>query len=105
MSEQNIPTPIDATLTNAGEAADAKVTGDAIRDLQALAGDTPVSEQISAAIHYHEHKNYASLEEFNKLKEVVMQLCDLIGDTAVSEQISTAFNGLNEALLAHNINL
>ena len=105
MSEQSIPTPIDATLTNTGEAADAKVTGDAIRNLQALIGDTPASEQISAAITNHEHKNYASLKEFNELKKIVMQLCDLIGDTAVSEQISTAFSGLNEALLAHNINL
>lgn len=99
MSEQNIPTPIDATLTNAGEAADAKVTGDAIRELQALIGDTPASEQISAAIQYHDHKNYASLEEFNKLKTIVMQLCDLVGDTAVSEQISMSFSALNEALL------
>jgi hypothetical protein len=99
MSEQNIPTPIDATLTNVGEAADAKVAGDAIRELQALIGDTPASEQISAAITNHEHKNYASLDEFNKLKDIVMQLCDLVGDTAVSEQISMSFNALNEALL------
>lgn len=105
MSEQNIPAPIDATLTNSGEAADAKVTGDAIRELQALIGDTPASEQISAALNNHDHKNYASLEEFNELKKIVMQLCDLIGDTAVSEQINTAFSGLNEALIAHNINL
>ena len=105
MSEQNIPTPIDATLTNVGEAADAKVTGDAIRELQALIGDTPASEQISAAITSHEHNNYASLEEFNELKKIVVQLCDLIGDTAVSEQISTAFSSLNEALIAHNISL
>lgn len=99
MSEQSIPTPIDATLTNVGEAADAKVTGDAIRELQALIGDTPASEQISAAITSHEHQNYASLDEFNKLKDIVMQLCDLVGDTAVSEQISMSFNALNEALL------
>lgn len=105
MSEHNIPTPIDTTLNNAGEAADAKATGDAIRELQALIGDTPASEQISAAITYHEHKNYAPLEEFNELKTIVMQLCNLIGDAPVSEQISAAYSSLNEAMLAHNINL
>lgn len=99
MSEQNIPAPVDATLTNTGEAADAKVTGDAIRELQALIGDTPASEQISAAIHYHEHKNYAPMEEFNALKKVVEQLCDMIGDMPVSEQISCACHSINEALL------
>ena len=99
MSEQNIPTPVDATLTNVGEAADAKVTGDAIRELQSLTGDTPVSEQISAAIHYHEHQNYAPLEEFNALKALVEQLCNMIGDTPVSEQISCAYNAISEAFL------
>lgn len=99
MSEQNIPTPVDATLTNAGEAADARATGNAIRELQSLIGDTPASEQISAAIHYHEHKNYAPLEEFNALKAVVEQLCAMIGDTPVSEQISCACHAINEAFL------
>ena len=99
MSKQSIPTPIDATLTNVGEAADAKATGDAIRELQSLTGDTPVSEQISAALHNHEHKDCAPLDEFNNLKDIVMRLCDLVGDTAVSEQISMSYNALNEALL------
>ena len=105
MSEQNILTPIDVTLTQAGVPADAKVIGDAISELQALVGDTPVSEQISAALYTHDHNDYASREDFNELKKIVMQLCDMMGDTAVSEQISTAFSGLNAALLEHNINL
>ena len=99
MSDKNILTPVDATLTIEGAAADAKATGKAINNLQDLIGDTPASEQISAALHNHEHKNYASLEEFNKLKDIVMQLCDLVGDTAVSEQISMSYSALNEALL------
>ena len=99
MSEKNISTPIDDTLTAPGHAADAKVTGDAIRELQAMAGDVPVSEQVSAALYLHEHKNYVSREEFDSLKQTVMQLCDLMGDTAVSEQISMAVASVNEALL------
>ena len=100
MSEQNILTPIDATLTQQSHAADAKVTGDEIGDLKALVGDIPVAEQINAALSYHDHnKQYASLEEFNKLKTIVMQLCDLVGDTAVAEQINVAFHDLNQAIL------
>ena len=99
MSNQNIPTPVDATLTNVGEAAEARATGKAINDLQYMIGDTPVSEQISAAIHYHEHKDYARLDEFNALKAMVEQLLFLVGDTPVSEQISASYYALNEALL------
>ena len=100
MSNQNIPTPVDATLTNAGEAAEARATGKAINELQYLIGDTPVSEQISAAIHYHDHnKDYARLDEFNALKAMVEQLLYFVGDTPVSEQISASYHALNEALL------
>lgn len=41
---------IDSTLTQEGQAADAKATGEAISDLNNLVGDTSVSEQISAAM-------------------------------------------------------
>ena len=99
MSNQNTPTPVDATLTNAGEAAEARATGKAINDLQYMIGDTPVSEQISAAIHYHEHTDYARLDEFNTLKAMVEQLLYFVGDTPVSEQISASYHALSEALL------
>ena len=41
---------IDSTLTHSGQAADAKVAGDAIANLSALVGDSPVSYQINEAI-------------------------------------------------------
>lgn len=42
-------TTIDSTLSVSGNAADAKVTGDAISNLSDLVGDTAVSDQIAAA--------------------------------------------------------
>lgn len=41
---------VDTTLSELGKAADAKITGDAITNLSALVGETPVSEQIDAAL-------------------------------------------------------
>lgn len=41
---------VDETLSVAGQAADSKAVGDAIGNLNALIGDTAVSEQISSAI-------------------------------------------------------
>lgn len=43
-------TTVDDTLTQAGQSADAKVTGDAISAINALVGDTPVSEQINSTV-------------------------------------------------------
>ena len=40
----------DTTLTESGMPADAKITGEAIRKVSTLVGDTAVSEQIEAAI-------------------------------------------------------
>lgn len=99
MSNQNIPAPVDATLTKAGEAADAKVTGDAINDLRHTMGENSVAEQISAAIHFHKHNEYVKLDEFNALKALVEQLCDFVGDTSVAEQISCAHSALKETFL------
>ena len=72
---------IDSTLTQAGQAADAKVTGDAINSLQAnidqvsdLVGATPVADQITEAIankaevnHNHDDKYYTEPEIDDKL--------------------------------------
>lgn len=41
---------IDPTLTQSGSAADAKASGDAIRNLNTLVGNKPVAEQIQDAI-------------------------------------------------------
>ena len=46
----NLVIAADETLTKAGVAADAKATGDAISQVNALVGDTDVATQISNAI-------------------------------------------------------
>ena len=46
----NVDIALDDTLTQSGQAADAKVVGDAIDDLNTLVGDSPVSDQITAAL-------------------------------------------------------
>lgn len=66
--------------------------------IDSLIGDTPVSVQISDAIYHkaerdHEHEEYALLDEFEKLKEIVDQLVNLVGDTSVAEQINAAIKG------------
>ncbi len=63
--------------------------------LDILIGDTPVSEQLGAALERmaqkdHTHKEYANLDEVNELKKKIEMLIGLVGDTSVSEQINTA---------------
>lgn len=66
--------------------------------LEALApiiGDTPVSEQISAALELmaskkYVHDNYVTLDDFEELKRKFEALEVLVGDTPVSTQISAA---------------
>lgn len=64
--------------------------------IETLIGDTPVSEQLGAALSYmapkeHEHANYAQREEVEVLKQQVDLLMQLVGDISVAEQISIAF--------------
>lgn len=63
--------------------------------IETLIGDTPVSEQLGAALSYmapkeHVHDNYITREEFETLKQQVELLLELVGDISVAEQISLA---------------
>ena len=60
--------------------------------ISGLVGDTPVAQQIDAALKSHKH-DYPTREEYETLKAEVEQLINLIGDTSVAEQINTALNG------------
>ena len=64
-----------------------------------LVGDTPVSEQLGAALERmapkdHVHDNYVTREEYNNLKQKLEMLLDLVGDIPVSDQISVALNNI-----------
>ena len=68
-------------------------------EIDTLIGDTPVSEQLDAAlsrmaVRDHKHENYVTREEFDALKQVVDKLVDLIGDESVAVQINNAINNL-----------
>lgn len=63
--------------------------------LETLIGDTPVSEQLGAALSYmapkeHVHEGYVTRAEFETVKRQVEMLLELVGDTSVAEQIITA---------------
>lgn len=65
--------------------------------IETLIGDTPVSEQLGAALSYmapkeHVHDNYITREEYETLRRQVELLLGLVGDTSVAEQINTAIN-------------
>ena len=67
--------------------------------ISALIGDTPVSEQLGAAIEHmatkgHTHQEYATINEVEELKQKINMLMDLVGDTSVSEQISEAIKNI-----------
>lgn len=63
--------------------------------IETLIGDTPVSEQLGAALSHmaprdHTHDNYATSEEVEILRRQVELLLELVGDVSVAEQISLA---------------
>lgn len=63
--------------------------------IETLIGDTPVSEQLGAALSYmapkeHVHCDYITRKEYEILKKQVELLIELVGDTPVAEQISLA---------------
>lgn len=65
--------------------------------IETLIGDTPVSEQLGAALSYmaskdHMHDNYADKAEVDMLKKQIELLLALVGDQPVAEQISVAIN-------------
>lgn len=60
-----------------------------------VVGDTPVSEQLAAALSRmapvnHTHDEYVTRKEVNALKRDVEKLLELVGDVPVSEQINAA---------------
>ena len=64
------------------------------REIDALIGDAPVSEQLASALSRmapkdHTH-DYAARSEVEELKRKIEMLMDLIGDIPVAEQIQTA---------------
>lgn len=68
------------------------------REIDALIGDTPVSEQLAVALSRmapkdHTH-DYATCSEVEELKRKIEMLSDLIGDSPVAEQIQTALNNI-----------
>lgn len=54
---------LDSTLTQQGLAADAKATGDAIKEISDLVGDTSVSTQISSAVESNVQPQIDTLDE------------------------------------------
>ena len=70
-----------------------------LNNIHTLIGDTPVSEQLDAALSHmatkdHTHDEYVPRAEFDALKRKVELLIELVGDIPVSEQINTAIHNL-----------
>lgn len=65
--------------------------------IETLIGDTPISEQLGAALKYmaekdHTHDNYVTRQEFEPIVRQLELLLGLVGDVSVSEQIAAALN-------------
>ena len=60
--------------------------------LDGIVGDTPVSEQLSAALKQMAYESEVQVlrEEIEELKAQVNELSNLVGDISVSEQINNA---------------
>ena len=70
-----------------------------IDTLFSLVGDTPVSEQIAAALKdmapkAHMHTECADRNEVEDLKRKVELLLQLVGDTSVADQIAIALKNI-----------
>ena len=68
------------------------------REIDALIGDIPVSEQLASALSRmapkdHTH-DYATNSEVEELKRKIEMLMDLVGDMSVAEQIQTALRNI-----------
>lgn len=68
------------------------------REIDALIGDTPVSEQLAVALSRmapkdHTH-DYATCSEVEDLRRKIDMLMDLVGDTRVADQIAMALNNI-----------
>ena len=61
--------------------------------IYSLVGNTSVAQQLDTALRMHEHANYPTREEYEKLRKDVDKLLNLVGNTSVSEQINNALNG------------
>ena len=64
-----------------------------------LVGDTPVCDQICAAIRTtapkdHVHTEYATQNEVEILRRKLEMLMELVGDTSVADQIYMAINNI-----------
>lgn len=75
-----------------------KSISDIFEEINSIVGDTPVSEQLGAALNrmaskQHEHDNYVSREEFDALEKRMQALELMVGDMSVADQINIAING------------
>ena len=65
-----------------------------INNINDIIGDTPIAEQLDAAINSHDHADYVTRAEYDVLQKKVEKLLELVGDTPVFEQINAALQSL-----------